>query len=319
MGAFTKVAGQSAKATVNSGFSVTATLAAAPIQGNLVIASMHFFGNPNVGTYILSIRDANNNLYTPTPNSPSFYDPNIGQMFLALMLSAPYNATAAVTVTFSNVIATATLVLDEFSCAAGVAALDNGIIDVGGPSSTVSTPIVPVTHTADELLYASCKTSSFDINGVGGAWTASPSGIPPSDNILEEYILSASANTAVNFSQGSSSNWTSIGVSIYSFVKTPIVPSINFATLNIGDELKIRRADGKVLIGLLTATFPQPNSFGTGFVGELNNGGRIDYFTDTDTLLAQVVATTTTTINGPSTSRYGPQFIPGQDPYTLGH
>src|SRR5262249_53321569 len=92
-GSFTKAQpGISAPEILNGGTSISCTFANNPAPGDLVTVAALYYGNSPSGTTISSIKDANNNSYTLTPNSPSTYDSNSGQVFLAYRLSAPANA-----------------------------------------------------------------------------------------------------------------------------------------------------------------------------------------------------------------------------------
>lgn len=209
--AFTHIQGTGAT-TAASVLTLGVTLGAAPTAGNLVCFGIIITYTGGSITS-LTVKDGNGNPYTVTPQSPAPLvndgTGNTGATYLAYMGEAPANASATITATWTGTTGTSGVQIfaDEFHSTTGCGFDTSAEASNATPGTTINTPSVTPTY-ANSLLYAvagSCGT----VSGVGGAWVAGGGGVQDGDEA--EYILSASAATAVNFGN-SSSGWATMAM-----------------------------------------------------------------------------------------------------------
>ena len=212
---FTHVTGQSAGGSATSGKTVAVTLANNPTAGNVVALAILYYSGGASGTTISSIKDANNNSYTVTANSPSVYDSGAGQIFLAYRLPAPANASKTITVTFVGTIVTAAVWADEFAASGGTATFDSDIRGTG-TGTGINTPTISVSG-ASELLYSGVAYQNT-VTAAKSPWVQNTKG--PIFGNDAAYLLGVSGSTAISYTGDTASAlWTSMGMS---FRVTPI-------------------------------------------------------------------------------------------------
>lgn len=193
-----------------SASAVSATLGAAPTLGNLVCVALV----TATAVTALSVKDANNNVYTVTTNSPSTVQSGAGQVWLAYLLSAPSNASAVINLTWTTATNPPIVWADEFSISGGTCAFDKDAKNNSAASSTtISTPtITPIG--AGELLYSGAAAGGAitapTAGAVSGSWTGSAGAITNGD--MAEYILSSGTGAiAVHYIQ-SSGTWSAMAM-----------------------------------------------------------------------------------------------------------
>jgi len=227
--AFTHVQGNIGSAI--SGTTVAVTLAAAPTAGNLVACAIGGFQGLTLGT----VKDSNNNSYTITASSPeATRDATAGSAWMAYLLSAPANATATITATFSvGTITVADIWAEEFSITGGSAVFDKDAKNNGTGSSNPNTPSLTPTN-ANSLLYATASTSGTT-SGVGAPWTQAQGGISAVSANDAEYDLSATGATAINFTCTGAVDWDAMSMAF--FIQESVVPGWESPTA--GPSLRI--------------------------------------------------------------------------------
>jgi hypothetical protein len=194
------------------------TLGVAPTAGNIVCFGIIITYTGGSITSI-SVKDGNGNPYTITPHSPAplTTDTNgatSGATYMAYMAQAPANANATITCTWTGTTGTSGVQIfaDEFSSTTSMGFDTDAEATSTAISTTISTPTITPTY-AGSLLYTvagSCGT----ITGPAGSWVAGGGGVQDGDEAA--YILSASAATAVDFTQ-SDSGWAVMAISIAPF------------------------------------------------------------------------------------------------------
>ena len=207
---FTHVQGQ-VSGVITSGTTASVTLSAAPTLGDTVCVGIVFQG---ATLPTCTVADANGNVYTVTPNSPSSAQfSSAGAVFLAYLLNAPSNASATITATFNQTIDAATIRAEEFSLSSGYSAtLDTDIVGSGTTGTAINSPsITPASAT--ELLY-SCAVPGHSITSANSPWTQDAAGID-ANGCDGEYILSsASGATVVNYTVNTSGPWDAMVMAI---------------------------------------------------------------------------------------------------------
>lgn len=173
----------------------------------------------------LTLKDSNNNSYTITPHSPSAIQTGAGQTWLAYLLSAPANATSALTASWTTT-ATTALFADEFSVSGGTATFDTDIAASSGVAGTaINTPTITPAG-AGELLFAG-SAAGGTISTANSPWTQTAGVVRNGD--WAEYDLSAGSATAVNFTQ-TSGKWSAMAMAFLissSFVAEDDTPPRN--------------------------------------------------------------------------------------------
>jgi len=209
---FTHVQGNSS-ITAGSQTTISVVLTPAPVTGHVVcVALLLSGGTPITG---LTIKDANNNSYTVTPNSPSSGGPAPFPVFLAYLLSAPSNASATITAAWTSPAQGAELFADEFAVLGAAATFDVDIAGNGLTGTTINSPTITPAH-SKELLYAAAggtgTMTAPTANATIGVWTGAGGGIQDAA-AMAEYILNGSTATAVNFTQ-TSGDWDALAMAI---------------------------------------------------------------------------------------------------------
>jgi len=195
----------------NNSASVSVQLPAVPKAGNLVcVAILADQGGPTAGV-LISVKDANGNVYQVTPNSPSASSG--AYTWMAYLLSAPTNASQSIIATFSLVTTTAQIYGEEFSISAGTQVFDTDATGTG-TGTTVNTPAITPAN-AGELIYGACSPGGSIFNA-NAPWTPSAGGVGGGDLAGgAEYLLASAAGpNPLNFSQ-SFSIWASMAMAFY--------------------------------------------------------------------------------------------------------
>ena len=210
----------------STGTSQNLVLSAAPTTGNTVTVE----ACPSVAVTSLTVKDSNNNSYTVTTNSPSTVQSGAGQCWSAYLLSAPANASATITASWTTT-ATTPMFADEFSCSGCTIAFDK---DAKANSSvagtTINTPSITPTNSS-ELLYAGAAAGGT-ISAVGSPWTQNADIVRNGD--WAEYDLSATGATSVNFTQ-SSGTWSAMAMAFTVTASGGCTQPPTMTTLHIGN------------------------------------------------------------------------------------
>lgn len=216
---------QSAEAYQATSSTCSVTLPQAPALGSLVaVAVVAYTGS--TGITLGSVRDSNGNSYTISPNSPaSVNESTVGGVWLAYLLSAPANASATITATFSATNAQSAIYADEFAIINGTAEFDKDVAG-NGSGSDVSVPSLTPTN-ANSLLYAASAVSAsvWGVSVSGSVWT-----LGAIDNDLsscnEYYIGSPASSVSVDVALSGSGTWDSIAMAFYIKAFSPLSCSI---------------------------------------------------------------------------------------------
>lgn len=183
-------------------------MAANPTAGDLVCIAIL----PQQNTLLsLTVKDGNNNSYQVTPNSPASQS-GAGWVYLAYLLTAPANANKTITCSWTHGV-TLQIFADEFT-PSGPVVFDKDIAGVGTTGTTVNSPSINPAY-AGSLLYSAAITVN-SMSSANSPWTASTavSSTDFSNGFAASYDLSASANTAVNYTQTSGA-WAAMAMAFY--------------------------------------------------------------------------------------------------------
>jgi hypothetical protein len=206
----------------------TVTLSTPPVAGNLVCCAITM-GSSVTG---LTVQDAAPNIYTVTPLSGTVTN-GAGFVWFAYLLSAPANATAAVTASWTGS-SEISMWLEEFQPVSGTAAFDRES-PATGSGTTIAAPSIFATPHA--LLWATCASNasggiSDPVAGASaGPWTGAAGGIDPVSGADSEYILDASLGYSGNFTQSPSDLWNAMAMSFRFIPSTPQAISTNIARI----------------------------------------------------------------------------------------
>jgi hypothetical protein len=187
-------------------------LGANPTKGNLVCVGVN---TDSATITVTSVKDANNNVYQETPNSPSGFASGVGTTSL-FWLIAPANASSTINVTFSAGGTSNAISADEFSFSGGTATFDKDIAATGS-GATVNTPSITPTNSGS-LVYA--YISSLDVTaptagGTLGAWTGSGGGFVANEDGAEYILNQANSAIAVDATLGGSAPWAAMAMAFY--------------------------------------------------------------------------------------------------------
>jgi hypothetical protein len=169
----------------------------------------------------MTVKDGNSNSYTVTPDSPSTYEGTAGQVWLFYLLSAPANASATITASWTTSVSCA-IFASEFSYS-GTASYDiDAAAYTGTAGTTINTPSITGAGSG-ELLYSAAaaggNVSAPTAGNTLGGWTGA--GINATSGDAAEYILSSSgSSTAVDYTQ-SSGTWSAMAMAIKVAVAFP--------------------------------------------------------------------------------------------------
>jgi hypothetical protein len=185
------------------------TLTNNPAQNDLVVCAVIWWNGTNNGTPAsMTVSDGSGNTFTKSPNSPVYA--NVSPVYLFYLANAPANANKTITATFTSTSGADGIVCDDFTVSGNPVSLDADNAGGGASGATVNTPTITVSGSG-ELLYAAANPGGA-LSTAGGSWTLGGNGIMLHIAGGSEYILSASANTALNFAN-SGGAWDSIGAS----------------------------------------------------------------------------------------------------------
>lgn len=198
---------QANNAPTGSPANISVVLTSAPTAGDIVCVALGQ-GAATSGAVLNTVKDSNNNSYTITPNSPSTFQSGAGQIWLAYLLSAPANASA--TITF-NVSGLNTISCDmwavEFSVSGGTVAFDKDAKANSATGTTINTPSITPAGSG-QLAYAAAS-SGGTVSSAGTPWTI---GTIAASGDADEYDLSISAATSVNWPETGGSGWSAMAM-----------------------------------------------------------------------------------------------------------
>lgn len=196
--------------------SVSATLTSTPNQGNLIIVAV-VSANSVATPPTVTVKDANNNVYAATPNSPSLGNSEAitaGAPWL-FSLVAPSNASKTITATYASTVGFGYILPVEFTVANGFAVFDVDAAGNGASGTAINTPTI-TPATAAELLFF-LATPAHTITSVNSPWTQAST---TASGIACGYVLSGSSGgTAVNCTTNSSGAWEAMAAA-FSLVPT---------------------------------------------------------------------------------------------------
>lgn len=188
----------------NCGSNTTCSLVltSTPTTGNLVVYGVVFVTTISA----LTVKDSNNNTYTVTPNSPEIGFSGCANCreYLAYLLSAPSNATATITATWTGSSAS-TVFADEFSSTGGAVSFDNDVTGSGTGTAVNSPTITPAG--SGELLWAVVQPANDITAPTAGSSQGVWTGGAIQNSSASEYDLSAASATAVNFTESPTGGW----------------------------------------------------------------------------------------------------------------
>lgn len=196
--------------------SLTGAFPSSVTVGNLIIAVV-FAPSALTG---LTIKDANGNTFTLTPNSPS--SGSQGSIYVGYLLAAPSNISASIKASWTSpAVSSLVLEADEFSSNYVQVFFD---VDIAADNAVANTLINAPTITptqVDTLFYGAW---AMDPSGSPGSnpnppWTFALGGGVTSDSV---FVASTAPNGVALSIPISSSTWTSLGVAFYGLVFKPI-------------------------------------------------------------------------------------------------
>lgn len=244
---WTYVEGTTAPGKCSSAASCSIVLPAAPATGQTVWVAFGMYNNGS-GATLSSVKDCNNNSYTLTTQSPSPLVANAGQGWLAYLLSAPSNACATITVTFTGTIAQIGIPgADVAQVASGYTpTFDHDAINAGTETGTaINTPTF-TPAVAQEFVETEVEPVSAITSPVGSPWTT--------DTIFEPtigapygwangYVINQTAQLASgpNMTDNASGGWSSIigGIEAVPTGSTPTISSLSVTSGNEGASVTI--------------------------------------------------------------------------------
>jgi hypothetical protein len=189
---------------------LSVVLASAPTIGDVVCVGIDTFSsNPVDIPTVSGVKDANNNTYTKSPNSPSTTNQTTAGTSYCFYWIATGTPSATITVTFSTIITgTVEMWADDFGVSGGTSAFDQDAAG-NGTGNPINTPSF-APRISGELYYAHLA-SDPGISSFNSPWTGNVSGITNGT----EYILSVSTTTNPNCTQEYSGAWDSTMMAFY--------------------------------------------------------------------------------------------------------
>lgn len=184
---------------------VVVTLPAAPTPGNLVVVGLMWFDG-TAGTPVpVTVQDANGNVYTVDPTVANNDGALAGWAGVAYLLCAPRNASAVITVTWSQQSTDGIVWAREFAPGAGnIAALKSPAIAAFGTAAPTDGP--RLVASVGDLCFAQ-GVSAGNLGAAVSPWTTATQ----IDGNNSEYILSATEQQIVGWvSDGAS--WNMLGI-----------------------------------------------------------------------------------------------------------
>jgi hypothetical protein len=201
--AFTSV--QSANGRATNTQSWETTLPAAPTRGNLVVVGLMWYDGTAISPLPVTVSDVNGNPYTVDPTFSNESQDTAGFAGIAYMLSAPANAAAQITVTWSRGATVTATWAREFSVTAGNFAAVKSL-GQGASGSAAPTDAPRLVASAGDLCFAQIVTT-----GTAGAATSPWTVATEQDGNNTEYILNATQQHIVGFASDGGT-WNIVGM-----------------------------------------------------------------------------------------------------------
>jgi hypothetical protein len=191
----------------------TESLASTPSPGDVIWVGVGNITGHSQST--VTVADSNGNAFTATPNSN--YSVNSRPISL-FYLVAPSNVSGTIiTKAGAGGNFAGTIIADVFHVSGGTATFDHDAVNNSSANPMILPSITP-TH-ANSLLYsfATAGSASFTAPAAGGtlgSWTGGGAGIQ-NGVYAEEYILSATGATGVDYTNSSSTSCDGIVAAFY--------------------------------------------------------------------------------------------------------
>ncbi len=232
--------GVNSNGTANAS-SISCTFASNPAPGDLVVVSSIWWdGLADAGT-LNSVTDGNSNAYTVSNAVDLDWEAAAGTTRIAYLLSAPANANKTITFNYATTNGAGNLLVifcDDFKITGGTAALDSIATSSGSSGASVVSPTIGVSYPND-LIYGMAATS-YAVTSLSGGWSYGGGGTDPAYGNAAEYQLSASSNTALAMTTGSSPLYYDSSAISFRFVPTP-VNTTGQINLFLGNIFKIMK------------------------------------------------------------------------------
>ena len=193
--------------------SLGCTLTNNPAATDLLVCAVMYYNGSATPPASMAIADSNSNSYTKSAHSPAKTNgAGAGMEYLFYILSAAANASKTITATFSSYGASgaAAIFCDDITVTGGTVSLDSDTPG-SGSGTAVSSPTVTVNGTGD-FLYSGAAIA-HEITSANLPWTLGGDGVDSVTFSASEYDLSASANTAVNYTQNQTGLWDAMAAS----------------------------------------------------------------------------------------------------------
>lgn len=204
---FSPVTGQNCYASATSGTTVSCALPSNPTSGNLVVAVIQTFTGLTIGAGSVVDSAGTPNVYA-TPVCSATNDATAGSNCISYFVAnGTANKTVTVTVT-GGTCGACSVRVDEFAVSGGTVSLDGSVQTGSGSTQAITAPTITPAGSA-ELLVGACSDAN-SCGAVGSSWSLEAHG-PGAFLESAEYILSASAGTAVSFAGASAVAWDSAG------------------------------------------------------------------------------------------------------------
>jgi hypothetical protein len=198
--------------------SLVLALGATPPPGSLVIVAASTFDN--TPPTFSSIKDSNNNPYTPTTSTPYTGASSISDVFLYYLV-APVGATGIITLTLSTAIVASSGGVTGFADVFTLTSLADGLIyydkDAAANAASVASPTNAPTITptyANSLLYGYGVISSHFTGVVTPPWITNTFG-EGANGDWSEWILQDSVAQSVGLTYTGTQSWATMAASFY--------------------------------------------------------------------------------------------------------
>jgi hypothetical protein len=213
-GPWTHVMGSATIGNSVNGTTCTATLPSNPPTGSTVKFGLVAWNSGGPTPTLTSIQDANGNSYMLTPGSPSNTQyATSGEAWIGYILSAPPNALAAITATFSSSIYHANCFADVAQVASGYTPVFDGDTAGSGTTGTaINTPsFTPATSQED--VYVVGINTNF-ISAAGSPWATNAPIYPASGystmGAATGWVENQTSTVNPNMTGNSSGAWDTI-------------------------------------------------------------------------------------------------------------
>jgi hypothetical protein len=201
------VTGQFCYGSATSGTTFSCSFTNNPTSGNLVVVSLLTFTGLTTGAGSVVDSAGTPNVYA-TPVCSATNDATAGKACLSYFVAnGTANKTITVTVT-GGTCGACSIRADEFAVSGGTVSLDGSVQTGSGSTQAITAPTVTPAGSA-ELLIGMCADAN-QCGATGSSWSKEVNS-PGSFFEGTEYILSASAGTAVSFAGLSAVAWDSVG------------------------------------------------------------------------------------------------------------